>query len=220
VTANNCSCTSSGCTACSAGSSWNPSSSSTFSQRGKALSIQYGSGIVTGRTGMDGVSLGGFTIADQVIGIVDKAARVLPGNVEGIMGLAFGTIARAGGTPWWLRVVQGDASNSGGTVDSPLMSFWLSRCVFFSLYPLYYGRNPHLVVDTSIRLRKTRIIQVVNSSLAEPTLRFIRAISPILTWCNLRNGGLSRWPVWVSRAVEIPLVWMMGERSLHYLFHF
>jgi hypothetical protein len=87
---------------------------------------------------MDVVSLGGFTIADQVIGIVDKAAKVLPGNVEGIMGLAFGSIARAGGTPWWLRIMGGDASNSGGTVDSPLMSFWLSRYVFLSLYTLPY----------------------------------------------------------------------------------
>jgi hypothetical protein len=70
------------------------------------------------------VSLGGYTINDQVVGIVDKAARRLPGDIEGIMGLAFGTIAKAGGTPWWLRVFAGEG---GSNVDSKMVSFWLSK---------------------------------------------------------------------------------------------
>jgi len=47
----------------------------------------------------DIASLGGFTTEDQVIGIVGSAARVLPGDAEGLMGLVFGWIARADGTP-------------------------------------------------------------------------------------------------------------------------
>jgi hypothetical protein len=61
-----------------------------------------------------------------VIGVVDNAASVLPGDVEGLMGLAFGYVARAGGTPWWLRVVNGEG---GSSADGGVMSFWLSRYV-------------------------------------------------------------------------------------------
>ena len=126
VTASNCSCLSAGCNSCAAGASWDPSASSTYNQRGKVLSISYGSGTVAGLTGQDVASLGGSTIPDQVVGIVNSAARVLPGDVEGLMGLAFGFIARGGGTPWWLRVLNGEA---GKTFDSPMISFWLSRYV-------------------------------------------------------------------------------------------
>jgi cathepsin D len=124
VTASNCTCTSTDCSSCVAGSSWDPSSSSTYARRGKILQISYGSGIVTGWTANDVSSLGGFTISDQVIGVVDNAARVLPGDVEGLMGLAFGYIARAGGTPWWLRVLNGEG---GAAADGGVISFWLSR---------------------------------------------------------------------------------------------
>jgi len=124
VTAPNCTCTSQGCSSCVSGSSWDPSTSSTYSRRGAILQISYGSGVVNGWTGEDVASLGGFTVEDQVIGIVDSAARVLPGDVEGLMGLAFGRITRADGTPWWLRVLAGEG---GASVDAGVMSFWLSR---------------------------------------------------------------------------------------------
>ncbi|KIM27143.1 hypothetical protein M408DRAFT_330251 [Serendipita vermifera MAFF 305830] len=126
VTASNCNCISVGCTSCAAGASWDPSTSSTYSARGKILAISYGSGTVAGYTGSDVASLGGFSIADQVVGIVNQSAAVLPGSVEGLMGLAFGSIAHAGGTPWWLRVLAGEA---GETLDNPTMSFWLSRYI-------------------------------------------------------------------------------------------
>lgn len=61
-----CTCSSANCGPCSIGKQWDPTSSSTFSQRGKVLQIIYGSGRVLGSTGLDVVELGGFTINDQV----------------------------------------------------------------------------------------------------------------------------------------------------------
>ncbi|KAG8827877.1 hypothetical protein FRC19_011578 [Serendipita sp. 401] len=170
VVAAGCKCTGLNCSGCTSGKDWDPSTSSTWTQRGKILNIQYGSGLVTGRTGKDVVSLGGFTINDQVIGLVDQAARTLPGTVEGLLGLAFGTLAKAGGTPWWLRVTAGDASDSGGTLDGGLMSFWFSRYVDSS--------------DTSTddHAGGQFTLGGTNSSLYTGDINFISLIQPAKWW--------------------------------------
>ncbi|KAG8833197.1 hypothetical protein FRC17_011145 [Serendipita sp. 399] len=170
VVAAGCTCTGLNCSGCSSGKEWDSSSSSTWSQRGKVLTIQYGSGLVTGRTGKDVVTIGGFTIADQVIGLVDQAARTLPGTVEGLLGLAFGTLARAGGTPWWLRIANGDASERGGTLDTRMMSFWFSRYVNAP----DMGMNDH--AGGQFTLGGT------NSSLYTGDINYISIMKPVKWW--------------------------------------
>ncbi|PVF95089.1 acid protease [Serendipita vermifera] len=167
VASSSCSCTGTGCTSCSTGNSWDPSSSSSWSPREKTLSITYGSGLVIGRTGQDVVSLGGYTVNDQVIGIVDQAARRLPGDIEGIMGLAFGTIAKSGGTPWWLRVFAGEG---GSNPDAKMISFWLSRYVDST--DTANSRHPG----------GQFIIGGTNSTLYEGDINYVDAVHPAKWW--------------------------------------
>lgn len=134
----------SSCTTCSSGTPvftpTDSSTSKTATGAGSQTTISYGSGAVAGTLSSDTVSMGGFTIDQQVfrvsfvniiltrVLIDDHAVAVeqttqglLSGSVSGIMGLAFEAIASTQSTPFWQALVNAN------DLSSPEMSFWLDR---------------------------------------------------------------------------------------------
>ncbi|PPR00497.1 hypothetical protein CVT24_005520 [Panaeolus cyanescens] len=100
--------------------------SSTFQTPGSnidsAITLQYGSGSVAGSVASDTVTMGGFTISNQIfVDAAQPSSGLLEGSVSGLMGLAFSTIAKTGATPFWQALAD------DGQLSSPEMSFWLAR---------------------------------------------------------------------------------------------
>jgi cathepsin D len=88
----------------------------------QTTTIRYGSGQVSGTIGQETVSMGGFTIQNQVFLEVDRVSQGLVDNtLSGIMGLAFDTISSTRSTPFW------QALTNGNQLQDPEMSFWLNR---------------------------------------------------------------------------------------------
>ncbi|KAF9027617.1 acid protease [Hymenopellis radicata] len=104
---------------------FNPSDSSTSQTATGATSettIRYGSGAVAGTLSADTVSMGGFTVSEQVFLAVDQTTQnLLSGSVSGIMGLAFEALASTRSKPFWQALVDNNQ------LDQPEMSFWLDR---------------------------------------------------------------------------------------------
>jgi len=74
--------------------------------------------------GNDTVTMGGFTVKDQALGVMDTlSANVLQGNLTGLMGLAFTSIAQTQSDPWWLAAVK------SGQWSQPLFGFYLARYI-------------------------------------------------------------------------------------------
>ncbi|KAH7339848.1 aspartic peptidase domain-containing protein [Rhizoctonia solani] len=93
------------------------SSSSSLQQTGRPFGIRYGSGAVQGVIVSDHVEMGGFSIQNQVMGLVNQTSGVLlNGNSAGLFGLAFQVV-----NPFWEALV------SSGKWSQPLMSFWMTR---------------------------------------------------------------------------------------------
>ncbi|CDO69669.1 hypothetical protein BN946_scf184851.g57 [Trametes cinnabarina] len=102
---------------------FDPSSSSTFTDLNTSFSISYGSGAARGTLGKDAVQFAGFQVDSQVFGVVTQVSQnLLNSPVSGLMGLGFQTIAASGATPFWQALVE-----NGKTLDSPLMAFQLTR---------------------------------------------------------------------------------------------
>lgn len=96
--------------------------SSSLQQSSTPFSIQYGSGTVGGMIASDTVSMGGFTVQNQVMGLVNQTTGVLlSGQTAGLLGLAFKFLANTQSTPFWEALV------AGGQWTEPLMSFWMTR---------------------------------------------------------------------------------------------
>jgi len=71
--------------------------------------------------------MGGFTVENQVFGLVDQMTIDLTtGSVSGILGLAFQSLANSGTSPWWQTVQKGNQW------DEPVMSFFLTRSVLLA----------------------------------------------------------------------------------------
>ncbi|KAF9556703.1 acid protease [Agrocybe pediades] len=103
---------------------FDPSKSSTFSEStsSRGVTIQYGQGAVAGSVASDTVSMGDFTVQKQTFLAVDQVSSDLTeGSVQGIMGLAFGSISSTSATPFWENLAN------GGELSVPEMGFWLQR---------------------------------------------------------------------------------------------
>lgn len=62
------------------------------------LQVQYGSGNANGVIAQETVSMGGYTVASQTFGVINKMDKsLLSGPVDGIMGLSWQTLARTKG---------------------------------------------------------------------------------------------------------------------------
>ncbi|EIN11477.1 acid protease [Punctularia strigosozonata HHB-11173 SS5] len=118
---------SSSCTQCPSGiPEYDSSSSSSFSAASSSSSdsvdIPYGSGEVAGSLATETVEMGGFEVSGQTFLLVDEmTSGLLDGDVSGIMGLAFESIAATEATPFWQTLVNNDQ------LTNPEMSFWLER---------------------------------------------------------------------------------------------
>lgn len=103
---------------------YDPSKSSTYNASGQITDIRYGSGEVVGEIVADTVSMGGFTVTNQIFMSVDETSRnLLDGSVSGIVGFAFHAIASSQSTPFWQTLFN------AGALESPEMSFWLDRLI-------------------------------------------------------------------------------------------
>ncbi|KAG9126991.1 hypothetical protein FRC07_001114 [Ceratobasidium sp. 392] len=109
------------CTTCTEGAKIQTKSTS-LRRSGAPFSIKYGSGQVGGEIVSDVVQMGGFTMQDQVMGLVNQSTGILmTGQSAGLLGLAFQSLANTQSVPFWEALV------SGGQWVEPLMSFWMTR---------------------------------------------------------------------------------------------
>ncbi|CAL8368398.1 unnamed protein product [Lota lota] len=107
--------------ACNNHRKFNPQQSTTFQWGSEALSIQYGTGSMTGHLAVDTVEVGGITVANQVFGISRTEAPFMANMVaDGILGLAFQSIASDNVVPVFDNMVAQDL------VSQPLFSVYLS----------------------------------------------------------------------------------------------
>ncbi|XP_049921107.1 pepsin A-like [Epinephelus moara] len=107
--------------ACQNHRKFNPQQSSTFKWGDQPLSIQYGTGSMTGRLAIDNVEVGGITVQNQVFGISQTEAPFMAHMAaDGILGLAFQTIAADNVVPVFDNMVK------QGLVSQPLFSVYLS----------------------------------------------------------------------------------------------
>ncbi|PIL36061.1 transporter [Ganoderma sinense ZZ0214-1] len=116
------------CSSCGSTPPFVPNQSSTIKEitdtsgKGQVITVQYGSGSVAGILAQDTVSLAGFTVNPQPFLVVEQmTSGLLQGDVSGIMGLAFQSLASTAATPFWEQLVN------NGQFASPEISFWLAR---------------------------------------------------------------------------------------------
>ena len=116
-------------TGCSSVPTFEPTSSSSFTNKSTAFSITYGSGQAAGSLGQDVVQMAGFAVQNQVFAVCDEVSDgLLSEPVSGLLGLGFQTIASSGASPLWETLV------SNGAWDSPVMAFQLTRCVARAIF--------------------------------------------------------------------------------------
>ncbi|NWQ84550.1 PEPA protein, partial [Columbina picui] len=109
--------------ACSNHQRFNPTKSSTFISTNESLSIYYGTGSMTGVLGYDTVTVSEIEVLNQIFGLSETE----PGEsfyfapFDGILGLAFPSIASSGATPVF------DNMMAQHLVDNDLFSVYLSK---------------------------------------------------------------------------------------------
>ncbi|NXB06601.1 PEPA protein, partial [Cnemophilus loriae] len=109
--------------ACRNHNRFNPMESATFLSTNDTLFIAYGTGSMTGILGYDTVDVSGINVRNQIFGL----AETEPGDFfyytpfDGILGLAFPSIASSGATPVFDNMMMENL------VDRRLFSVYLSR---------------------------------------------------------------------------------------------
>ncbi|KAL7869469.1 hypothetical protein AOLI_G00134570 [Acnodon oligacanthus] len=94
-------------TACNNHHRFNPSQSSTFQNTNQPLSIQYGTGSMTGFLGYDTVSVGGIQVPHQIFGLSQTEAPFMAHmKADGILGLAYPRLAASNAQPVFDNMVQ------------------------------------------------------------------------------------------------------------------
>ncbi|XP_029580007.1 pepsin A-like isoform X1 [Salmo trutta] len=108
--------------ACQNHDKFNPGLSSTFKWGSKTVSIQYGTGSMTGQLAYDTVLVGEISVTQQIFGASETEAPFMSYMVaDGILGLAFPNLAASGVTPVF------DSMMTQGLVSQSLFSVYLSR---------------------------------------------------------------------------------------------
>ncbi|NXC55866.1 PEPA protein, partial [Aleadryas rufinucha] len=125
--------------ACRNHNRFNPAESSTFLSTNDTLFIAYGTGSMTGVLGYDTVNVAGINVHNQIFGL----AETEPGDsfyyspFDGILGLAFPSIASSGATPVF------DNMMIENLVDRHLFSVYLSRDSQGGSFVLFGAIDPY-----------------------------------------------------------------------------
>ncbi|KAJ7623249.1 aspartic peptidase A1 [Roridomyces roridus] len=107
---------------CDGVATFNPSASSSFSNKSTPFEITYGSGEALGALATETVQMAGFSVANQGFAVCNAVSSgLLTAPVSGLLGLAWQSIASSGATPLWQTLAQ------GGSWDSPVMAFQMTR---------------------------------------------------------------------------------------------
>ncbi|KAJ7068373.1 aspartic peptidase A1 [Mycena amicta] len=119
------------CLGCDAGTPFDSSKSSTFSQTSsQAVQIAYGSGAVQGFVGSDTVAMGPYTVQKQTFLTAERmTSGLIDGDVSALIGLAFQSLAETQAVPFWLALIN------NGQLSAPEMSFHLTRSTSLSDQP-------------------------------------------------------------------------------------
>ncbi|NXN85791.1 PEPA protein, partial [Bombycilla garrulus] len=118
---------------------FNPAESSTFLSTNDTLFIAYGTGSMTGVLGYDTVNVDGISVRNQIFGLSETE----PGDFfyytpfDGILGLAFPSIASSGATPVF------DNMMLENLVDRDLFSVYLSRNSQSGSFVLFGAIDPY-----------------------------------------------------------------------------
>ncbi|XP_059806069.1 pepsin A-like [Hypanus sabinus] len=109
--------------ACSNHARFNPSASSTFQMSNKYVSIQYGTGSMTGVLGYDTVRVSSIDITHQEFGLSmsEPGSFLYYAKFDGILGLAYPNIASSGATTVF------DNMMAEHLVEKPMFAFYLTR---------------------------------------------------------------------------------------------
>ncbi|KAJ8370257.1 hypothetical protein SKAU_G00102850 [Synaphobranchus kaupii] len=129
--------------ACQNHAKFNPQQSSTYKSTSQTLSIQYGTGSMTGALGYDTVEVGGISVPSQMLGLSHTEAPFMTYMLaDGILGLAFPSISSSQATPVF------DNMMNQGLVTQDLFSVYLSsneqagsEVVFGGMDPNHYTGN-------------------------------------------------------------------------------
>ncbi|NWH91392.1 PEPA protein, partial [Aegithalos caudatus] len=125
--------------ACRNHNRFNPAESSTFLSTNDTLFIAYGTGSMTGVLGYDTVNVAGINVRNQIFGL----AETEPGDFfyytpfDGILGLAFPSIASSGATPVFDNMMMENL------VDRHLFSVCLSRDSQGGSFVLFGAIDPY-----------------------------------------------------------------------------
>ncbi|XP_003480741.2 pregnancy-associated glycoprotein 2 [Sus scrofa] len=108
--------------ACVTHRSFNPSHSSTFHDWGKSITLEYGSGEMSGFLGHDTVRIGQLTSTDQAFGLSkEEISRTFEHAIfDGILGLAYPSLAIKGTT------IIIDNLKKQDQISEPVFAFYLS----------------------------------------------------------------------------------------------
>ncbi|NXK87672.1 PEPA protein, partial [Formicarius rufipectus] len=129
--------------ACRNHNRFNPANSSTFQSTNDTLFIAYGTGSMSGVLGYDTVNVAGINVYNQVFGL----AETEPGDFfyytpfDGILGLAFPSIASSGATPVFDNMMREHL------VERDLFSIYLSRDGQGGSFVLFGAIDPYYISE-------------------------------------------------------------------------
>ncbi|XP_047057069.1 aspartic proteinase oryzasin-1-like [Lolium rigidum] len=139
-------------TACHLHKTYTASRSSTYTKKGKRVSIHYRTGAIAGYISQDNVQVGGLVVKNQdfIEASLEQSITFMLEKIDGIVGLGFKEMSSGGAEPVWYNMV------SQGLVGLPVFSFWLNRhagkvkggeIVFGGVDPNHYkGRHTYVPV--------------------------------------------------------------------------
>lgn len=113
------------CNSCPSGTpEFDPSKSTSLQIGSDSISLKYGSGSALGTIAQDTVTMGPFTVSQQIfVAVTDITGGLIQGALAGIIGLAFQGIASSTALPFWQALVNDNV------LSNPEFSFFITRFV-------------------------------------------------------------------------------------------